>query len=410
MTTKKYFPIALAILFILSVIMPLNVIAADSYDNAYIGITLLNQDPDPAEPGKYVELRWTVVKSGNDVLKNITFKLEPKYPFSFDGSDEQVKVIDYWKGTSENDEYYTLYYKLKVDEDAIESTNELDLYYSTRSGSWTKNTYKIRVGKKLIPELDIGLIRSEPSKVMSDTDDNQLNIEIINTGDGTSENVIATLDLPTGFENSFGYSNKVNIGNIAAHSSKYAKVYFNVNKDVKPGTYRTTLNLKYKEDDKDEFQSIQIPIDIEVMSSPRFTIESVSFGKDKIFAGDTVDMTFKIRNDITKEIESVSVRAFKESTQPIEFVEKSDFIGTLGESETGDAIIKFDVKKDAEAKRYILDLEIRSVYNEQVFIQNEKVSFEVSSIKKEFNKDLITYLLCGIIVVLVLVIIFRKKN
>lgn len=385
------------------------IFAIDSYDTAYIKITKLNQEPDPATPGKYVELRFTVVKMGNDLLNDITFRIEPKYPFSIDSGDSNIKVIDAWKGSSDIDEYYTLYYKLKVDEDAIEDSYSLNLFYSTKEGSWTKFETDIRVDDSNKPNLELGLIRSEPNKVLSDTQDNVLNIEIINTGDGNAENVIAELKFPNGFENAFGYSNRVNIGNIPAHSSKIAKVYFNVN-DIMHGSYNSRLNLLYKEENEDEMLSLELPTTIEILSKPKFSIESIKFDKENIFSGDSVAMNIVVKNLIDKDVESISVRAFKESTQPIEFQEKSDYIGTLNSNESGEAVIKFDVKKDAEAKKYILDLEIRSIYNEEVYVQNEKVIVPINSKENKVDQNFITFFLIGIIIVLIIVIIFMKRK
>lgn len=381
-----------------------------TYDNAYVKTTLLNQDPDPAEPGKYVEMRWTVVKFGNNKLDNITFKIEPKYPFSMYEGDTNVKTISSWLGVGDEDSYYTLFFKMKVNEDAVEGTYDLDLLTSTVSGSWAKKTYTVRVGEKNIPELGIGLLKTEPSKLMPDTNENVLNIEVMNNGDGTSEGIIAELDLPEGFENSFGYSNRVNLGNIPAHSSKYAKVYLDVNKNVKQGIYETKLHIRYNEEDETETRIVEIPVNIEVMSKPSFTIESIDFGKENILPGDSVEMKLKVKNNIDKKVESVSVRAFKDSTQPIDFDEKSDFVGTLDPSESGDAVIQFSVKKDAEPKKYILDLEIRSVYNDQVFIQTEKVAVEVSAKKEGFDQNIITYGLVAVIFVLLAIIIFMRKK
>jgi Fe2+ transport system protein B len=132
---------------------------------------------------------------------------------------------------------------------------------------------------------------------------------------------------------------------------------------------------------------------------------------ENILPGDEISMILKLMNSIDKKVESVSVRAFKESTQPIEFLEKSDYVGTLNSKDMGEAVIKFDIKKNAEPKKYIIDLEIRSIYNQEVFVQSEKVSIDVLSPEKKFDKNIITYILSAVILILFLVIIFiSRKN
>ena len=54
--------------------------AATNLDTASLRVNLLNQDPDPAEPGKYVEIRLKAEKFGNNPLTNVNFYLETEYP------------------------------------------------------------------------------------------------------------------------------------------------------------------------------------------------------------------------------------------------------------------------------------------------------------------------------------------
>ncbi|MBN2881310.1 COG1361 S-layer family protein [Candidatus Woesearchaeota archaeon] len=407
---KKLFITLMMFSIILGLFVYPSVNAASNVDTAYIRLTLLNQDPDPAEPGKYLELRWKVTKFGNDKLEDLKFELQPEYPFSFDKVDTPIKTVGTWMGTSDTDEYYTLYYKIKVADDALEGDYDLDLGYSYGDGLVTTQTYTVRVGEKIEPELVLGEVKSSPIKLLGDTSENQISIELLNIGDDSAENVYASLDLPDGFKSSYSYSTEKNLGNIIAHSSATSTMYIDIEDYVKEGDYQATLNVKYKKTDDDFYSNLQIPINLEVKGKPTFKIESVEYSKNSIEPGDTVDIKLILKNTGSNDVESVSIKAFKESSQPIEFSEKSDFIGTLNVDETGDGILTLDVDKNAMAKKYLLDIEIRSIYNDEVFIQKEKIPLVIEPKTKAFDsRNILTGILLAVIVILSVLLVKKSK-
>ena len=90
---------------------------------------MVNQVPDPVEPGGYVEVRFKVENIGAETVENLVFELLPQYPFSLDRGSKAVKMVGdivYQAG----DEAYILYYKLRVDKDAIEGNNPI------KAGQW----------------------------------------------------------------------------------------------------------------------------------------------------------------------------------------------------------------------------------------------------------------------------------
>ena len=145
----------------------------NSYDYATIGITLLNQDPDPANQGEYLDIRFKVIKKGNEVLEDLTFLLDAKYPFSFDGADNPEKEIGNWYGyPNSDDEYYTLHYKVRAADDALEDIYKLKLKYQhSKSNGWVFNEYDIRVGDKNESEFVFGTLTTSPTKLIADYDE-----------------------------------------------------------------------------------------------------------------------------------------------------------------------------------------------------------------------------------------------
>ena len=360
--------------------------AAAATESAYTKATLLNQDPDPAEPGDYVELRWKVVKYGNGELENVTYKLDVDYPFYFDKIDEPVKKLGSWDGYSDEEEYFTLYYKVMVDDDAEEGTYEVDLITDS-GGDVTKQRkeYEIRVDEKDKPDFVIGSIQSEPVKLVSGADEAKLAVEVVNVGDGQAENVRTVLNLPPSFESSYSYSDRDVLGSLEGGNSKIAEYYVDINDTAQAGAYNATLELGYSksDDDDDEYYKTTIPVQIEVKSKPMFDVVDYHTEPEIVKQGESADLRVTVKNTGSEEGESVSVKVFKESSQPFEFEDKSDYVGRLKPGQTGEAVLSFNIDDDADVKSYLMDLEIRSIDDNEVFLDDEIVKIRVDAADKK---------------------------
>lgn len=358
--------------------------AADN-DFAKLTETLLNQDPDPAEPGEYVELRFKVEKSGNNPLEQIKYELIPSYPFSFDSSDTSIKNLNDWVGNSDEDEFYTLYYKLRVDKDAIEDTYELTLRQTSSNSQLTREIdFDIRVGEPKTPELLIGDVQTAPAKLIADYNEASITIEFVNNGEEDAKQVIAELNLPEGFEESFGYSTRKNIGTIMSGETQKVTFFFDTLEELNKGKHNTSISLTYKENtpnSQDETKTIEIPFEIDVFGRPSYKIEVVSI--DELNVGD-IGKEFKIlvKNVGSFESESTSVQVFKDSSQPFSFDDKSDFIGKLNVGEEIESVFVFDVDEEAIAKDYKLKLQIRSVVEGNVLVEDESITLPINTTKK----------------------------
>lgn len=384
--------------------------AATNLDTASLRVNLLNQDPDPAEPGKYVEIRLKAEKFGNNPLTNVNFFLETEYPFSFDGSDTPDKNIGRINYISGEDWYYTLKYKLLVDSKALEGAYTLKLRYQINNSRIQGVTeFEISVSDAKYPDFVAGNIVSSPTKLVSDTDAAQLNVELSNIGDEDAQNVVAKLNLPENLNATYSYSDRANLGTIPQGSSKTATYYIDLDKLAESKNYIVPLVISYKEaGDKDNvYQTKIINLEIPIKEKPNFKILSITTDPDTIVPGSLVKLKVNLKN-IGKDADSVSLKIYKESSQPFTFNEKTDYIGNLDKDSEGNAIISFEVDKDAKAKKYILDLEIRAIDGEQVVVQNESLAIEVW--EKE-NTNTFLYVLGAIILLVAGVYIyFRNKK
>lgn len=376
MNNTRNIKLLIAIFVVLS---SFSMVYAASDSSTYLRTTFLNQDPDPAEPGKYVELRWRVTKTGGAEISNLVFLLEPEYPFSLDsGVSPEIQVGD-WIGGADDDQYYNLYYKVRVAEDALEDTYTLNLKNKHGQNDWSIYEYEIRVGQKENPTFVLGNLVTSPKKLISDVDEAELNIELQNIGDGAAENVKLELILPEGFTPSYAYSTQDNLGTVTGGSSKTATFYLDIADAIGGGLHQADIKVSYKEenDNDNEYKSVIIPLGLPIKERAYFEIEKVESIPEQIHAGDDVELKIFLKNIGGDEGESVSIRAFKEASQPFEFEEKTDFIGKLAEGTTGEAVLKFKIDEDATAKEYLVELETRSIDGDEVMIQDQLLTVEI---------------------------------
>lgn len=354
--------------------------SAESYDFGSLKVTLLNQDPDPANPGEYVELRFNVEKIGNEEMEDISFELVPDYPFSFDASDSPIKELGNWKVQADDSTYYRLYYKLRVDENAIEDTYNLTLIQRA-NGLESSQKFGVRVDKPRDIEFSVGSVKTNPQQLVPDYDDGSIDIELVNIGEEDAYQVVSTMKLVDGVEESFGYSNRVSLGKIEAGSAKTATFYVDTLENLSAGTHETQLEVKYKDNDNNVVETIEIPFELRVFGKPQYNV-IFSNVTSNLVGGESGKISLRLENIGEQDADLVSLQVFKDSTQPFSFDERSDFIGKLDQNAQGDAVFTFDVDESAPAKEYRLTLQIRSVVDGDVFVEEKDLIIPIENGEK----------------------------
>jgi hypothetical protein len=104
-----------------------------------------------------------------------------------------------------------------------------------------------------------------------------------------------------------------------------------------------------------------LTLDIPIKPAPYLVVDSVTTTPEKLMPGNKAEFRLNVANNGTEKAESVSLRVFKDASQPFEFDEKSDFVGKLEPGENGDAVLKVTVDTNAVAKKYLLDVELRGI-------------------------------------------------
>jgi hypothetical protein len=255
------------------------------------------------------------------------------------------------------------------------------LYQTSESAIGEKEIkFDVRVSDKESPELVIGNVRTSPSKLIANYDEGLVEVEIVNVGDEVAKSVIVEMNLPEGFEESFGYSTRANIGTISAGESKIASFYVDTNEGLFKGNHKSSLSLSYKEDDdnvKDNIKVVNKDFNISVFGRPEYELSDIQISN--LTPGSKGEIRVKVKNIGSIESDSTSLQIFKDSSQPFEFDDKSQFIGKMDINSQGEVVFNLEVDEDAQIKDYKLKLQIRSVVDQDVLTEEEVVEVSVGS-------------------------------
>lgn len=101
-------------------------------------ITLVNQEPDPVEPGKYVDVRFKIENRGSKNAEDVILELLPEFPFSIDKESDAIKKIGSVHGRQIGNLGVIVKYKIRVDENAVEGENILKLRFRVKNSEWVE--------------------------------------------------------------------------------------------------------------------------------------------------------------------------------------------------------------------------------------------------------------------------------
>ncbi len=108
-------------------------------------ISMINQDPYPAIQGDYVKVMFKIDGVRNAECGTVTFGVKETYPISLDPNSNNKVTIDSGIYQKDYPSYYLAPYKLRVDPNALDGENPIEIFYSTRTVSNVIKEFKIKV-------------------------------------------------------------------------------------------------------------------------------------------------------------------------------------------------------------------------------------------------------------------------
>ncbi|MBU0760993.1 MAG: hypothetical protein KJ600_02795 [Nanoarchaeota archaeon] len=169
------------------VIASLGFVSGEACD---LDVELINQDPYPAVPGEYVKVVFQLSGVSNTECGDISFELIEGFPFSLDpGASSIVKIAS---GTYVRNFESSLIvpYELRVDKDALDGNNPIDVafYYTGKSSGKSTKIQQFNIN---VEDVSVDF---EISVKEYDSSTNILTFEILNTGKNDIEAL--TIEIP----------------------------------------------------------------------------------------------------------------------------------------------------------------------------------------------------------------------
>jgi len=259
--------------------------------------------------------------------------------------------------------------------------------------------------------INVGNVDTDPTEIRPGDTDVKITADIENSGEAAAKNVeVNLLCIETEeFKPSRSGTDRAYIGRLNADDPELATFYIDVAENIESKKYNIPLLIRYFYEDE-EYKGVW-GVSILVKPKPEFKIVSSYTEPRNISAGNHVILHVRVQNVGSEEAESVSVRVTGEADVPFDFAVKSDHVGNLKVNETGDAILEFDVDKDATKKIYPLGLEIRCVGDrdlgdDKVYTFDKQIQVEVTS----SSSSIPGFECLFILIALILTFIMRRKR
>ena len=161
--------------FISATSQEVNYSTASGYGD--IQINSLKYEPYPANPGEYVDV-WIKAKIGASV-KYASFELIEEFPFSLDNDKEAIKEYSNFAGD------IVMHYKVRIDKDAVEGTNDLKIEITSSKYSNTSSIY--------ILEIEVADAQTDFDMVVQDSTTSEISLAIANIGKNTANSMIVRI-------------------------------------------------------------------------------------------------------------------------------------------------------------------------------------------------------------------------
>lgn len=218
--------------------------AVSSPSSAYLNISLVSQNPDPARAGEMVELRFVIENTGGQATNDLQLELQPQYPFVEVPGEEYVKSVSALRAYQTGADAVPVKYKVRVDKDAIKGTNEISLKLSEEGSDVS-----------VIKDFDVEVTGSENAQtiyldksLLTPGEETPIKFTITNTGSSPLQNLVFSWNEANGYilpvySDNTKYVKYIDVG-------KSADLDYTVVADVNadPGLYKLDLTLTYEND------------------------------------------------------------------------------------------------------------------------------------------------------------------
>lgn len=163
-----------------------------------VRVAMVNQQPDPVEPGNYVEVRFKIENYGTEPVGPLTIGIEPRYPFVLPAGYQQEQRVGMLGRRQIGANTEIVSWRLLVDRDAPGGIAPLDIYLRDEtSGRTFIKRYEdeffvaVRTADTIlnVEHIDVHPVPALPGQPL------EITLELNNIGDGFVKDVAVSLDL-----------------------------------------------------------------------------------------------------------------------------------------------------------------------------------------------------------------------
>lgn len=387
---------------------------ATELDKYNVNYNLVNQIPDPAEPGKYVDLRWKIENFGSDDAEDVIVELLPEYPFSLDpGVSTQQKIGKVW-GRQIGEEGVIVYYKVRVDKNAIEGDNKIKLRYSLTGGKYwiVLDPFNVRIQSQ-DPILAIDDVISTPTSIKPGETATVI-VKLRNLAGAYLKDIKVKFDLTDVDFAPIGSANEKTIRNIEADAVEEVEFKLMANPDADSGLVKVPLTVDYLDSSGDS-HSKENTLGLVIGGEPDLmtAIDSTEIKT----SGETGNIIVKFTNKGLTDVKLLNI-VLKETNDFSIVSNDQEYIGNIDSDDYETAEFKLNVKK---TEKEIIDIPVEFEYmdaNNNGYKERVNLELKLYS-KKEAQKLGLEEKsnVLGIVIVIVIVgaglffyIRYRKKK
>jgi len=270
----------------------------------HLAINLINQDPDPTEPGKYVDVRFKFDNNGTGEARDVEVEVLPQYPFSLDPGINALRKIGTIQSRQKGDVGVIIKYRLRVDENAVEGENELKIRYRIDKGIWIEPeefTVDIQTHDAILSVESVSLDK----KSLEPGSSSILKIKLSNEADSVLQDIELDLQL-TGLPFiPVGSSNEKSIYQIKSKGDYEFVFELLANPEADSGVYQVPLKITYSDSlGKSYFKNSTIGLIVGAKPDLSVTLDET----DIFEAGKSGEIIVKVVNKGVTDIKFMNLR------------------------------------------------------------------------------------------------------
>ncbi|MFW6449999.1 MAG: COG1361 S-layer family protein [Nanoarchaeota archaeon] len=319
------------VLLIMLLCIFLQPVYADQIKEGTPKLSLVNQLPDPVEPGEYVDVRFRLENIGEEALEDVRVEALSTHPFSVENGS--LKEISSMGPFQKDKQGYVVKYKVKVANDAVEGENQLKVRVKTSEKDWTTYEFDLNV-QTIDANLDLASVDVDPSPAKPG-DNAKITVKAKNMADSSLKDVKFKLDLTL-----------ESLGNPELDSLPFAPASSGIEKKIsrlqsneettidyelmvyptaESKVYQLPLVIEYKDHLNNQYKKTEI-VGVVVNSEPDLSI--VLYGDEALSTGKQEEASFRFTNKGLTDIKFLTVN-LEETTDFEVLSSKEVYLGNI---------------------------------------------------------------------------------